>query len=429
MIRNILVTLFLSTSFIAFGQRFSSSPYSYFGIGEEFSSRTVEQNAMGGIGVAYGHYKYLNFTNPAAFSKVRFTTYTLGAFNHDLTVKTNTNSQSSTSTSLSYVAVAFPVGQKAAISFGLQPISAIGYSLNNSIFDTSGNLEQYSSFEGTGGVHRIYAALGYNVFKGLSLGIEGDFNFGNLENSILSQTRNVALATRFTENSNVRGGSIKLGALYEHQLKNQLTVTAGVSVKLANELSLSGSDYFYSLAVTNSGAEIPKDTLSSNSINGKFNLPLRSTIGIGLGKLDKWYVGAEYEMQDAFSTTNLTSISTGPYRYDNKSRFSVGGFYLPKINSISSYFDRITYRAGLRIERSGLLIDGTGTGSNFTSINDFGINFGLGLPLKRLSTINVGVEYGQRGTLENNLVKENYLNLRLSLSLTDLNWFQKRKID
>ena len=118
MIRNILVALFLSMSCFMVGQRTSSSPYSYFGIGDEFSSRTVEQNAMGGIGVAFSHYKYLNFTNPAAYANLRYTTYSLGALNNDLKVKSSSSTQSSTSTSLSYVAFGFPIGQKQVLQLG-----------------------------------------------------------------------------------------------------------------------------------------------------------------------------------------------------------------------------------------------------------------------------------------------------------------------
>ena len=58
------------------------------------------------------------------------------------------------------------------------------------------------------------------------------------------------------------------------------------------------------------------------------------------------------------------------------------------------------------------------------------MSFGLGLPLgRKLSSLNLGSEFGKKGTTDNNLIQENYFNFRLSLSLTDTNWFQKRKID
>ncbi len=418
----------MSASFIVNAQRTNSSPYSYFGVGDEFSKRTVEQNAMGGIGVAFSHYKYLNFTNPAAYANLRYTTYSLAVLNKDLKVNTSTSSQSSTSTSLSYVALGFPIGKKAGFSLGMQPLSSVGYSLINSVEDSNGDLTQLTSYEGNGGVNRLYGAFGISPLKNLSLGIEADFSFGNVNNQILSQRRDVSLATKYDEVTNITGGSVKLGLQYQKELKNKLVVNLGSTVKLENNLNLKGDEYLYSVAVS-SGVESPRDTLSASIIDGKLKLPLQANFGFGVGKTDQWYAGFEYETQEAFSTSGDLVNQNSAYRYDSSNRISLGGFYLPKINSISSYWHRVTYRAGLRFEKTGLSIDGTGSNSNFTSIDDYGISFGVGLPIKGFSTANIGVEYGERGTIENNLIQEKYLNVRISLSLTDTNWFVKRKID
>ena len=104
---------------------------------------------------------------------------------------------------------------------------------------------------------------------------------------------------------------------------------------------------------------------------------------------------------------------------------------MPKVNSISSYWERVTYRAGIRFEDTGLLIKGS-SNSDFTKIKDFGISFGLGLPLRDLSNLNLGIEYGKKGSTINNLIQENYFNFKVSLSLNaigNLAWFVKRKID
>jgi hypothetical protein len=427
MIRKILVALLLLTSVTFLAQRTNSSPYSYFGIGEEFSNTTVEQSSMGGIGVAFSHYKYLNFSNPAAYSDLRYTTYSFGLLNTDLTVKSSTTEQSGNSTSLSYITLAFPVGKKAGFAIGLQPVSSVGYSLINSY--TVNNVPEISLFEGNGGVNKIYSSFGIKVYKGLSLGIEADYSFGNVSNSITNQIEGVSLATRYDEVSVMKGGSVKLGAQYQKELKNKIVLNAGATFKLGNDLKVTGNDYLYSLTFGASGFESARDTVSSTGFEGKFNLPLKSTLGVGFGKFDKWYAGLEYENQDAISATGVLGGENGAYKYGKSNRFSLGGFYLPKINSISSYWERVTYRAGVRLEKTGLLVDGSGSNTNFTPIDDFGISFGLGLPLKRLSTINAGFEFGKRGTTNNNLIEENYFNFRLSLSLTDTNWFQKRKID
>jgi len=46
----------------------------------------------------------------------------------------------------------------------------------------------------------------------------------------------------------------------------------------------------------------------------------------------------------------------------------------------------------------------------------------------RFSNLNLGFEYGKKGTTDNGLLEEKYVNFRLSLSLNDI-WFKKRKID
>ena len=75
---------------------------------------------------------------------------------------------------------------------------------------------------------------------------------------------------------------------------------------------------------------------------------------------------------------------------------------------------------GFRYEKTGLIV-------NSTSINDAALTFGMGLPISgSLSNLNLGLEYGKKGTTSNNLVQENYFNLNLSFTLND-KWFVKSK--
>ena len=433
MIKKVLIVflLIISTSSL-FAQGTSSSPYSFFGIGEQYSPRTSENSAMGGIGVAFNHYKYLNFTNPAAIAFLRETTYSLGILNNDLTLKTADTKQNSVSTSLNYIALGFPLGKKAGFSLGLQPLSSVGYSLSNNDYDDENeNLLATTLYSGEGGVNRVYGTFGIQISKQFAIGVELDYSFGAIENSITKQRVNVSLASKYKEESVIKGGAITLGTQYQKMFKSNMYLSAGATVKLGSDLNTTGNKYLYSLS--GSGAtDITRDTIYANEISGKYKLPMKSIIGFGLGKHDKWHVGVEYQNQDALQSEGFTNITNSSYNYEKSNRISLGGFYLPKINSISSYWERVTYRAGLRIEKIGLAVDGTGTGANFTSIDDFGMSFGLGLPLKQLSTVNLALEYGKRGTASNNLIEENYFNVRLSLSLTasgQQGWFRKRKID
>ncbi|WP_075342525.1 hypothetical protein [Tenacibaculum agarivorans] len=429
MIKRLFIVVLITISINIWGQRNSSSPYSFFGIGEDINIITVEQASMGGIGVALKDLNHLNFINPAANADLRYATYGLGGELSLLNVSSETSSESNNATSLRYIALGIPIGSKAGFSAGLQPVSSVGYALSNETLDTDGEITEVSRFAGNGGTSKLFGSFGINVLKDLAVGIEAGFVFGTIENNTINQRRNVSLATKYEKSTAVRGGQFKIGAQYKRKLKNDLELNVGASFQLENELRLSGSERLFTMSFGQSGVEIPRDTLYDRSTAGTLTNPLKTVIGAGIGKQNKWYAGVDLEFQDAFDNQgNIVEGST--YKFESSNRLSLGGYYIPKINSISSYWDRVTYRAGLRFESTGLLVDGIGDGNNFDSINDFGINVGFGLPLpKQISNLNLGFEYGQKGSIDNNLIKESYFNIRLSLSLNGLNWLKKRQID
>ena len=428
MIKKFLLgVLTLGSITTSLAQRNSASPYSFFGIGDSFEAVTAEQAAMGGIGTASKENNYLNFSNPAALADLRISTYGIGGNLRFSTLEENNNTQSGNSANLRYVALGIPIGKKAGFTAGLQPFSSVGYSLFNR--KTEGeDIIELTRFYGTGGLNKIYAGFGLYAYKGLSVGVEAGFIFGSLENEIINQKQNVSLATKYAEDVNVRGGQFKLGAQYKYELKNKLNLNLGAAITLESNLTGTGNERMYSLSFGSSGQEIPRDMLFDRGFSREITSPIKTSFGVGLGKTNKWYLEINQDFQKAFSGISSSIASTESYRYEDAKKLAIGGYYIPKINSISSYWDRVTYRAGVRIEDTGLQV--STNNATFTSIKDFGINVGVGLPLPRaLSNVNIGFEYGQRGTTDNNLVKENYYNIRLSLSLNDLNWFNKRRID
>ncbi len=431
MIKRILFFTLLLITTQLFSQRLSSSPYSIFGVGEEFGTRTVEQIAMGSVGAAYSSNRYLNFINPAALADLTFTTYAFGALNSRLNVSNSNTNQSTNTTSISYVALGVPiVKNKVGFIFGMQPTSAIGYSLIKNIRNADNQIIDLTQFTGNGSINRIYAGLGAKFFKKISVGFEADFLFGNTQNSILNARQSVALATKNVENLDARGGSVKVGVQYKHQLKNDIKLTVGGTFKLGNTTRFTGNEYLYTLVIGNQGLEVPKDTLFSGALRGNLKMPTETVLGIGLGKENKWFASLDYKTRSALNSTGFFNNTSQTFRFGKANRYSLGGFFIPKINSISSFWERVTYRAGVKYEQTGLLVNGIPNGTNFTSVNDFGISFGLGLPIGRrtLSNVNLTFEYGKKGTKDNGLLQENYLNLRLSLSLID-SWFIKRTID
>ncbi|MBT8317277.1 MAG: hypothetical protein HKP59_06600 [Lutibacter sp.] len=427
MIKKIIVvilTLFVSTTI--FAQTNNTSAYSFFGIGDKNNINTVEQLSMGGIGVALNDVYHLNLTNPASVASLSFTTYTLAIENRNISAKDNSDQQSAAATYLSYLAFGVPIGENGGLTFGLLPNSSVGYSLVSNVLNSDSEIIDATLYAGEGGTNRVFMNFGYKLFKGVSVGLQGNYIFGKIENSIINQTGDASLATKYETISNVKGFSLNLGFQYETKINSKLDLNLGATFDLDNTIETNGNEYLYSVAL--SSFESPRDTILNTNSVGELKSPLKTTLGAGIGEKNKWFAAVDYSFQNALELEGSVFNSYSKISYDKYSKIAVGGFYTPKYNSISSYWDRVTYRAGFKFEKTGLLIDGVGNGTDFTAVDDFGISFGVGLPLsQQLSNLNLGFELGKRGKTNNNLVQENYFNFRLSFSLND-RWFKKLEI-
>lgn len=404
-------------------QKSSASPYSFFGIGDENIKKTVEEISMGEASVAsYGSYQ-LFLSNPASLAMLTFTTYDLGVANRTLKVTDANNSERSSATALSYLALGIPIGDKSGFAFGLQPNTNSGYSLLQQITDGSNNVVETNQFFGNGGTNRIFLGYGRKIFKFATVGIESSFIFGHVSNNILNSRKDVFFASQHEINSNVSGFNFKVGTQYHKPLNNykDLELMLGATFELSSNYHNRGNELLFSLLNNAEGAIIPNDTIANNSFVGKINNPFKSTVGIGVGKPYQWSLTLEYAYKGALSFSGVSLNGSDNINYKSANRFSLGGYYTPNYNSVVNYWDRVTYRAGLKYNQSGFTV-------NSTDINEFGISFGVGMPIgKELSTFNFGLELGKRGTITNGLIKENYTNFRIGLTLND-KWFSKRKI-
>ena len=421
--RIILLILLVGVIVNTQAQKGSASPYSFFGMGDENITKTIGEISRGETGVAdYSSYS-LFLSNPASLSQLRFTSYGLGISNRIIKVDDGTNSERSSASSLSYLALGVPIGDKAGFVFGLQPNTNVGYSLLQQITDANDLVTESNLFFGNGGTNRLFLGYGRKIHKFASFGLEGSFIFGRLSNNILNRRDSVQFATQSETNSNISGFVLKAGAQYHKPLKNKKNVEfqLGATVSLNSNLTNRGEELLFSLVNNAAGNVLPRDTILNQPFNGAIKYPLKSTVGIGIGEHYKWNMSLEYGYQGAFNFTGGPLDSNSIVNYKNASRISLGGYYLPNRNSVTSYWDRVTYRGGIKYKQSGLVV-------NKQDVNEYGISFGVGMPLgKSLSIFNVGLELGKRGTLKGGLIKENYFNFRIGFTLND-KWFLKRKI-
>ena len=424
MIKKIITIITILVAISSFSQENSISPYSFFGIGQINEAKTVTEHSMG-ISTALNSSHKIYFSNPASLGSLKFTTYSLAAANIYTKIDDGTNQQSTNAFELSYLAMGFPVGKNSGVAFGIQPFSKVGYSITDKYKNTDSENE-INLYKGFGKTNRVFLSYGQKLPYQISVGFEAAYVFGSLERVVLwrNENRLDQLASRYQTDTKIGGFGFKIGAQHSYKLNKKLVLKSGISYLLKNKLNYDGKESLISLLnVDNSDIIIPRDEIYTNDYNGKVNMPLKTSLSVGVGEENKWFAGFEYDVQNETTFSSNFIQKNNFVKYIKSSNIAVGGFYTPKANSITNYWNRITYSAGAHIKQVGLEI-------NNTAIKDFGISFGISLPSKRqLSNINLGFELGKRGEINNSgLIKENYYNFRLSLSLND-KWFRKRKLD
>jgi len=406
-------------------QNGSISPYSSFGIGDLRDLGTVENQMMGGLRM-YADSIHVNLRNPAAYSNLRLTTYTAGISHREFRLKDATTQQNVSVTNLDYLAIAFPVAKKVGIGFGLMPFSSIGYSLNSDMTDSEGATVT-NVFSGSGGLNRVYMSLGFEPLKNVSFGASANFNFGEFEYQRLQSIEDVQFGTISTRTSRVNGFDFNYTANYTPKIGEDYTLRAFAGANTQVNLNSENTERIGSFSLID-GREIEVvdvDLVAQNRKRTELRIPTTFTAGLGFGKDRKWFLGAEYGIQELSAFSN-DFLALDNVVYQDASTISVGGYYIPNYTALSGIFNRITYRAGLRYDQTGLMVSGK-------EIENFGITFGMGIPLKgtgldRFSNLNVGFELGRRGTTDAGLVEESYLKVNIGLSLNS-QWFIKRKIN
>jgi long-subunit fatty acid transport protein len=413
MIKNFFISLLFIATFFSYAQEGTSSPYSFFGLGDVKFRGSIDNRSMGEVGVIPDSI-HINLTNPAMLSNIKLTTFSAAGTFSPVVLRTNSQKEKAQRTSLDYLSIAMPA-KNLAFGFGLLPYSSVGYNIVN---NSTTNYEY--TFNGSGGVNKAYLAFSYRINKQFSVGGELQYNFGKIETTNTSTTTIESL-TREQNTSTIGGVNFNFGLAHQAKLTDKIAVFSGLTIQPESKLSLSNTRNIAIIQFNSSGQELVYDDKDVVVPDSKMVLPMKISVGTSVGQQKKWMVGTQITANNMSNFTNryesLSNVS-----YENALKFSIGGYYIPKYTSFTNYLNKVTYRAGFRYENTGIVV-------NNLSILDRAVTLGFGLPLSgTFSNINIGFEFGKRGTTNAGLIEENYSNISFAFSFND-RWFQKRKYD
>ncbi len=407
-------------------QSIGNSPYGAYGMGDVKYDNTVDISSMGGISTAYiwDFNNNFNFRNPAANTNLELTTLKVEGTNENNYYRSDFNNIKTDkhSTYLSNISIAFPISRKIKFGMGFQPYSSKSYDIgtNKEVNDGNNNvIREVHNFHGEGSVSTVQAALSYQINPEFAVGLRSNYYFGKLYDIEEVAFTGAELISGYSNNYRVSAFNFTLGSTYQKKLENNHKLTVGATYTIGNSGTLkntyTNSTYYYLIGETK-GSE----TIVDQQVNyDKKFLPQEGSLGLGYGKEAKWFLSGQVDYKKGESINFLGT----PFFYQDSFRYSVGGWYLPNYNDFRSYFSRVIYRYGAYYEKGNLQVNGT-------NINKYAITAGVTLPfqkstINRMNSIDLGIEVGKRGTLDNNLIRQNFINLRVGINFAD-KWFAKR---
>ncbi len=416
MIKKIIVSTCLLLSLVSFAQQATSSPYSYYGIGDVRFKGALENRSMAGLSVAPDSI-HINLENPAGFANLKLTTFTMGGSQNFTSLKADNQNASAQRTTLDYLALGLPLGKFGA-GFGIIPYSSVGYKIETVATDPT---QANKRFDGSGGLNKVFLGLGYKILHNLSIGADVHYNFGQIQSNNLEFMPYVPIGSRELNVANLSGVNFDIGMMFQSKISKNLSFFSSLNYSPESVLISNNTRDIATVTYGSNFNLAVVDELENIITKANLKLPRKLSVGAGVGNSGRWLLGAEITLQDKGSLINDYNASSNA-GYGKSEKYSIGGFYIPENKTFSSYGKRITYRAGLKYEKTGLII-------NSQSINDVGLTLGVGLPLiGTFSNVNIGLELGKKGTTATGLVQENYTNLNLSFSLND-KWFRKTKFN
>lgn len=431
--KKLLPAILMIVSLSAFGQA-AKSPFSTFGVGEVFSTSLIQNQGMGGTGVAQPQFWSVNNQNPALLINNYFTTFQAGALVEGRTLGNDTASQKGVYGNLNYLVTAFPVMRYKkdpnlmfwTTSVSLLPFSKVNYKIRHTDpiinADTLTNTLLITEI-GSGGLSQVAWANGFRITREISVGLKASYVFGSIftdhANYLAQSDQSVPFIVAIKERTYMKDFMFTGGVAFAKDsiFNSDIRFNAGLTYAFATKLNATKT----TMQQRRLGSEDPitSDTLINRS--GTVDIPSALSFGLSFSKGIDWSIGTEFSVQD---WSKFQSVNVEDEGIKKSWRVSLGGEITPDQTAFKNYLKRVTYRLGASFEKTPYV---NPYSTNGKQLNDYGINFGFSLPAGR-SSIDTAFRFGKRGDKSETGFEETYFKIFFGITFVD-QWFHRRKID
>lgn len=387
----------------------TNSPYSILGIGDIETDYYNRTGGMANTGQAYRSEKFLINNNPASYTALQqqFFSFEIsgkGQFVNYAGTPLQDYSASGKDFAIKRISVGTKITSWWGSSGGLMPYSESNYSFSSVKNIQGTNSSVPVTYDGSGGVNQVYWGNAFEPFKHFSVGVNASYLFGSLTQTENLVTAGLGTTLTTTRQTYYKNFNFTYGAQYYIPVTKKWDVNIGGTYTPQHQLAAAAS-----VTVTDNSTQVSSTTDNINSTS--FKLPNASGFGFSVTKNKKYTLSGDYKYQ-GWTATNYTGIN---YALRNSNRYSLGFEISNKKTFFNTLFEKNYLQAGVYYGTSYLDI-------NNHQLNDKGITLGYGVNSKRNPQLglSLGIDVGQRGTTQADLIRENYINFTLTVTYRDL---------
>ena len=414
----------------ALAQSGTNSPYSQYGLGQLSEQTSGFNRGMNGLGLGFREHNQVNYINPASYSAMDSLTFIFdGGLSGQITnFSERGNKINANNADFEYAVAGFRAFKHVGVSFGLIPFTNIGY--NYSVTDYLNgdrNTTFTNTYSGSGGLHQVYFGAGWEFVKGLSIGANVSYIWGDIDRSVVNSYSDSWVNTLSKYYSaTVNSYKLDFGLQYSVNLNKENSLTLGLTYGLGHKLN---SNPECRVISTNSSTGVADTTVFK--VENGLEIPMSFGAGLMWNYNNKLKIGSDFSYQKwgsvkypVYNVVNdVPSYSLVDNYYLDRYKVTVGGEYCN--NEMSrNFIDRVRFRAGVSYSTPYFKINGQ------DGPKEISVSAGFGIPIintyNNRSILNVSGQWVHSST--NGLLTENTFRINIGITFNE-RWFMKWKVD
>ena len=414
----------------AVAQSGTNSPYSQYGLGLLNEQSSGFNRGMNGLGLAFREHNQVNYINPASYSALDSLTFIFDAGLSGQITNFNENGHkiNANNADFEYAVAAFRAFKHVGVSFGIVPFTNVGY--NYAITDylnDDRDVAYTNTYSGSGGIHQVYFGAGWEFLKGLSVGANISYLWGDIDRSVINSYSDGSINTLSKYyTASVKSYKLDVGLQYQLAFDKKNALAIGLTYGLGHKL---GTDPTCNIISTNTMTAVA-DT-ASFTVNNGFEIPTSFGAGVMWNHANKLKLGADFSYQQWGSLQYpVYRVVNDEPRYEltddyykDRYKVTVGGEFCNDEMS-RRFFDRIRFRAGVSYATSYYKING------LDGPDEISASIGFGIPIvnayNNRSVLNISGQWVHSAA--NGLLTENTFRINIGITFNE-RWFMKWKVD